>query len=280
MGKIFLSVLFSVMILFETAGANPYENDQNYVYVWRYNYLDLRTVTVQENSPPYYIIKGDFIYFDTKNSTSTAPRTVTIKFDELAQLTFLNKDGVWKSINVFGTDSSATSNRKVADVLFKAAFGREFYGENFTRKANGIDDGVPELATNRIAIGGIELGATPERVRSIYGAPSNVRKLYGRDLSYWNGKSGEEWFYGNSFRLGFIDGHLMLAGVTSKNGIKTPDGISVGDGAEKIYRAYGRAAKYAETPEGKLYAYKNGYNYLSFKLAGDKIISIGIFVEL
>ena len=189
MRKIFLSVLFSAMILAEAAGANPYENDPNYIYVWRNQYLDLRTVAVQQNSSPYYIIKGDFIHFDTKNKTSSAPHSITIKFDELAQLTFLNKDGVWRSINVFGTDSSSTSNRKVADALFKAVFGREFYGENYTRKANGIDDGVPELATERIALGGIELGATPERVRSIYGAPNNARKLYGRDLLYLQKRS-------------------------------------------------------------------------------------------
>ena len=107
-------------------------------------------------------------------------------------------------------------------------FGQESYGDNFTSKANGIDGNVPDLAGSRIALGGIELGVTPERVRTIYGAP---------------------------------------------------DGISVGDTVGKLYQAYGRAAKYGEILKEKSYTYRNGHRVLSFKVKGDKIVSISIFVE-
>lgn len=271
MRKIFWSVLICAMMIFSEgfATVNPHENDPNYIRVWRDMYLDLRTVAVQQNSSPYYLISGVI-----------GNRGVTLIFDEIAQLTlYRDKSGNWKVANVFGTDSSSTSSRKFADALFKAAFGREFYGNNFTRKATGIDPGVPDMATNRIALGGIELGATPERIRSIYGTPDGIKKLAGRDLSFWGGNSGEFWLYGDLFGITFIDGHALLITSSAKNGIKTPDGISVGDSAEKLYRTYGRAAKCGANKDGKLYSYKNGHRILSFTVRDDKIISIGIFVE-
>lgn len=271
MRKIFLSVLICAAVILSSgiANANPAE-DPNFVYVWHNMYLDLRTVVVQENASPYCVISG-----------VVENRGVTLKFDELAQLTFYrDKSGQWKCDNVFGTDLSSTLNRNIADALFKAAFGRNFYGDNFTRKANGIDPAVPDTAINRIALGGIELGATPERIRSIYGNPDGVKKLSKFDLRYWGGQSGEEWSYGNSFGITFIDGHALVIGSSAQNGIKTPDGISVGDTASRLYRLFGRAAKYSQTQDGKSYVYKNGHRCLSFKVNGDKITSISIFVEM
>ena len=271
MRKTFWSVLICAAVILSSgiANANPAE-DPNFVYVWHNMYLDLRTVNVDENSPPYFVISGVI-----------GNRGVTLKFDELAQLTFYrDKSGQWKCDNVFGTYSVPTESRKYADALFKAAFGRNFYGDNFTRRATGIDPAVPDTAINRIALGGIELGATPERVRSIYGNPDGVKKLVGRDVSFWGGQSGESWTYGNSFGITFIDGHALLISSSAQNGLKTPDGISVGDTAAKLYRTYGRAAKYSETKDGKLYVYKNGHRCLSFKVNGDKITSISIFVEM
>ena len=251
------------------ATVNPHDNDPNYVRVWRDMYLDLRTVNVDKNLSPYYMISGVI-----------GNRGVTLIFDEISQLTcYRDKSGNWKVANVFGTDSASTSSRKIADALFKAAFGREFYGNNFTRKGTGIDPGVPDLAKNRIALGGIELGATPERVRSIYGAPDFIKKLEGRDLRFWDGNSGEFWLYGDLFGITFIDGHALLITSSAPNGIKTPDGISVGDTVGNLYRTYGRAAKCGANQDGKLYSYKNGHRVLSFTVRDSKIISMGVFVE-
>lgn len=275
--KMFLSVFVWVMLFVSVAGANPYASDKNFVYVYYNSYLDLRTVSVQKSSPPYFIVKGDIVHVDTKSNTASLYADITIKFDLLAHRTFHrnNKTGNWKLGNTFGTSSEETSNRKIADALFKAAFGREFYGENFSRNRLGINESVPALSMARIALGGIQLGASPERVRSIYGSPDKIRHLAGRDLRFWGGNSGEIWSYGTSFEITFIDGTARV--VTSKmvNGIKTPDGISVGDDAGKLWRTYGRA--YSSTQNA--YLYRNLSVFMKFTMGGEKISEISIFVD-
>ena len=78
-----------------------------------------------------------------------------------------------------------------------------------------------------IALGGIQLGATMERVRSIYGEPDH------KTQSTNNGPFGRviTWTYGNSFKLKFAgDSHTVIdAETTANNGIKLPSGIGVGD---------------------------------------------------
>lgn len=277
MMKIFLSVFVWGMLLASVVSANPYASDKNFVYVYYNSYLDLRTVSVQKNSPPYFIVEGDIVHVDTKSNTASLYADITIKFDLLAHRTFNhnNKTGNWKLGNTFGTSSEETSNRKIADALFKAAFGREFYGENFSRNRLGINESVPALSMNRLALGGIQIGASFERVRSIYGSPNNVKRLVGRDLRFWDGNSGEVWSYGNSFEITFIDGTVRLITSKASNGIKTADGISVGDDAGKLWRTYGRA--YSSMKNA--YLYRNSFIYLKFTMSGEKISEISIFVD-
>lgn len=277
MMKMFLSVFVWVMLLASVVSANPYANDKNFAYVYYNSYLDLRTVSVQKNSPPYFIVEGDIVHVDTKSNTASLYADITIKFDLLAHRTFHhnNKTGNWKLGNTFGTSSEETSNRKIADALFKAAFGREFYGENFSRNRFGINESVPALSMNRLALGGIQIGASFERVRSIYGSPNNVKRLVGRDLRFWDGNSGEVWSYGNSFEITFIDGTVRLITSKASNGIKTADGISVGDDAGKLWRTYGRAYKSMKNA----YLYRNSFIYLKFTMSGEKISEISIFVD-
>ena len=277
MMKMFLSVFVWVMLFVNVVSANSYANDKNFVYVYYNSYLDLRTVSVQRNSPPYFIVEGSFVHVDSKSGVSSVPRNVTIKFDLLAHRTFHsnNKTGNWELSNTFGTSSAETSNRKIADVLFKAAFGREFYGENFSRSRLGINESVPALSMNRLALGGIQIGASFERVRSVYGSPNSVKRLVGRDLRFWDGNSGEVWSYGNSFEITFIDGTARLITSKASNGIKTADGISVGDDAGKLWRTYGRAYKSMKNA----YLYRNSFIYLKFTMSGEKISEISIFVD-
>lgn len=131
MMKMFLSVFVWVMLLASVVSANPYASDKNFVYVYHNSYLDLRTVSVQRNSPPYFVVKGAFVHFDSKSGASSVPRNVAVKFDLLAHRTFPrnNKTGDWKLGNTFGTSSEETSNRKIADALFKVAVGSlNFFG--------------------------------------------------------------------------------------------------------------------------------------------------------
>ena len=277
MMKMFLSVFIWFMLLASAVSANPYASDKNFVYVYYNSYLDLRTVSVQKNSPPYFIVKGDIVHVDTKSNTASLYADITIKFDLLAHSTFHcnNKTGNWKLGNTFGTSSEETSNRKIADALFKAAFGWEFYGENFSRSRLGINESVPALSMNRLAIGGIQIGASFERVRSIYGSPNKVRRLAGRDLRFWSGNSGEVWSYGNSFEITFIDGTARVITSKASNGIKTADGISVGDDAGKLWCTYGLA--YSSTENA--YLYRNLSVFMKFTMSDEKISEISIFVE-
>lgn len=277
MMKMFLSVFIWVMLSASAVSANPYAGDKNFVYVYYNSYLDLRTVSVQKNSPPYFIVKGDIVHVDTKSNTASLYADIIIKFDLLAHSTFHcnNKTGNWKLGNTFGTSSEETSNRKIADALFKAAFGQEFYGENFSRNRLGINESVPALPMNRLALGGIQIGASFERVRSIYGSPNNIKRLVSRDLRFWDGNSGEVWSYGNSFEITFIDGTARLITSKANNGIKTADGISVGDDAGKLWRTYGRAYKSMKNA----YLYRNSFIYLKFTMSGEKISEISIFVD-
>lgn len=68
--KMFLSFFVWVMLLASVVSANPYASDKNFAYVYYNSYLDLRTVSVQKNSPPYFIVEGDIVHVDTKSNTA------------------------------------------------------------------------------------------------------------------------------------------------------------------------------------------------------------------
>lgn len=96
---------------------------------------------------------------------------------------------------------------------------------------------IGEAATvdrEHFVVGGVGLDSTPEYVESIYGAPDNVE--YGR------GPFGDitHWYYGDSFSIGFVDGVATYIDVTDNNGIKTVDGIQVGDTRAKVEQTYGQ----------------------------------------
>lgn len=276
MAKNFFGVFICWIFFLNYVSANPYDGDRNFIYVYDDTYLDLRTINVQRNSPPYFIVKGAFVHFNSKSGMSSVPRNVTMKFDLLGQNTFyLNKTGYWELNHVYGNSASNTMNKKISDALFKAAFGRDFYGENFKQNSLGINEAVPELSINRLALGGIQIGASFERVLSIYGSPDNVKHLIGRNLSFWSGNSGEIWTYGDSFEITFIDGTARVITSNLNNGIKTADGISVGDDAEKLWRIYGQA--YSSTKNAYLYC--NSIIYIKFTMNGEKISAISLFVD-
>lgn len=89
------------------------------------------------------------------------------------------------------------------------------------------------LDKEHFVVGGIGLDSTPEYVESIYGAPDDVK--------YGHGPFGDitHWYYGDSFSIGFVDGVATYIDVTDNNGIKTVDGIQVGDIREKVEQTYG-----------------------------------------
>lgn len=88
MSKNFFNVFICWIFVLSSVSANPYEGNRNFVYVDYDVYLDLRKIGMQRNSPPYFIINGAFIKFDSKSGKSSSPSNVTVKFDLIGQNTF------------------------------------------------------------------------------------------------------------------------------------------------------------------------------------------------
>ena len=111
---------------------------------------------------------------------------------------------------------------------------------------------LPRIAFDRVAIGGIQpFFATKDYVRSIYGEPDEIKELkeskahgYGRD---------EVWKYGDTFTIYFYKDSVDLVISSGPNGLKTPDGIAVGDSEAKLISAYGGKGKIG-------YWYKSDYD--------------------
>lgn len=103
------------------------------------------------------------------------------------------------------------------------------------------------LDKEHFVVGGVGLDSTPEYVESIYGAPDDVK--------YGHGPFGDitHWYYGDSFSIGFVDGVATYIDVTDNNGIKTVDGIQVGDTRVKVEQTYGRPTRFRYYSKQKRY---------------------------
>ena len=275
-------IIAQILITSKTGAAatTPYDNNRNFAYIESHmgisSYLDLRTVKILRNDPPYYMISGDVIQYNIDHNRVYETLNIThfynaISYETYTKNKYTNND--WSKDNV-----KLDSNRRYADSLFKAAFGKDFYGKSFGFQKNGRFANVKNIAYSRMALGGIQLGSTKDRVRSIYGNSNNV-KAY-EDHGYWNGYV-EEWIYGDSFKVIFVNGHVLYINSSAKNGIKTPDGISVGDDIRKLYRTYGTAKRIAGIKGGISYIYYNDINDVNmyFGVIDDKITVIGILIE-
>lgn len=109
--------------------------------------------------------------------------------------------------------------------------------------AAGPRDG--EISAKDMAIGGITFSASEDYVRSIYGEPT--------DISYdSNGGWGKikTYRYGDSFFVTFAQSGVIDVKSTANNGLKTPQGFTVGMPLSKVENYYGNKG-YASTNNGK-----------------------------
>lgn len=93
------------------------------------------------------------------------------------------------------------------------------------------------VTREQMTLGGIYLGASPEYVKSIYGAPQDV---------HIGGLFYETDTYGDSVHIiydfkGDIHGPLEVVGMetTANNGFATKDGVTVGMNQATVRRIYG-----------------------------------------
>lgn len=119
-----------------------------------------------------------------------------------------------------------------------------------------------KISNSRIGIGGITIGSTAEFVTKTYGQPQvSKRSFYGPygEYAYFTK-------YGDSFSVSYFenDGMVFLMSSTAQNGLKTPDGITVGDKASMLQRIYGTADLIQTDKSGEVH-----YWYL-----GDKNVKI------
>lgn len=134
------------------------------------------------------------------------------------------------------------------------------------------------LDEEHFVVGGVGLDSTPEYVESIYGTPDNIKLGHGPfgDVTHW--------YYGSSFSIGFLDGVATYIDVTDKNGIKTIDGIQVGDTRVKVEQTYGQPTRFNYFRKEKCYQSwylmtntKHTYMIFTFDIR-QKIIRYSIFL--
>ena len=142
-----------------------------------------------------------------------------------------------------------------------------------------------EIDKSRIAIGGIQPGNTPNYVKSIYGNPDKIEARYvpnGGGARIPKNSTIYTWYYGNSFEIEILNNEIVLDAISKdNNGLKTPDGITVGMRSNVLYEKYGIPDE-LETIEKENATYFSYYgrsdiSALVFKLNNDIITSIVVF---
>ncbi len=123
-----------------------------------------------------------------------------------------------------------------------------------------------EIPSSEVALGGIQLGSSPEYVKSVYGEPTSYDKGNSDSIIY---------NYNGTFKLMFASGKYMYwMETTANNGIKTPSGIAVGMNVSVLDR-YGDVyyEKYENGVHQKAF-WAQGRIVLIFGIVNNKIISI------
>lgn len=100
-----------------------------YVYVTTNKgtiYLDTSSVRVGDYNPPYYQVGGHFILHDGNKVINSFD--VILSYNWNTKETFSWQNGSWQRYNTYGESTGPRMNRKIADALFRIAYGQNFYG--------------------------------------------------------------------------------------------------------------------------------------------------------
>lgn len=111
-----------------------------------------------------------------------------------------------------------------------------------------------KISPDRIAIGGIYIGASESYVKNLYGYPKEIRREYDKN---WDGFV-HRYTYGNSLHINFYESNNLAHSVTTtgNTGLSTPDGLKVGSDEYLIQEKYG-------SPDYVSNGIVSNYNYLS-----------------
>ena len=132
---------------------------------------------------------------------------------------------------------------------------------------------------SRCAIGGLQIYNSPSYVKKIYGEPDRTESRFiSKDNNdYSIDLDIDTWFYGDSLEIQFWNGEVIEIHSTKNNGLKTPDGITVGMKSVILFEKYGQPDErfdegivYHNTGTGHshfIFGVKNGIIY-TISLAG------------
>ena len=134
-----------------------------------------------------------------------------------------------------------------------------------------------EIPAKDMAIGGITFGASEDYVKSIYGEPSDIsydsNGVWGKTKTYQ---------YGSSFFIKFGQtGNVIELKSTANNGLKTPQGFTVGIPLSEVASYYENKGSTGKK-DGKKYCVYQADWYKYMKYVADKkgkIASIHLYMS-
>jgi len=133
MKKILSALAFVIFAgIFNFCSANRYDNDPDYICMFShqgyYNYLYLPSIDVQEYNPPHYQIGYKVVEFND-SSRKSVWRYDAKRYNWYTKESFHLENGYWVKDDVYNwAPGPARRARYAADVVFRAAYGMNFYG--------------------------------------------------------------------------------------------------------------------------------------------------------
>ena len=107
-----------------------YDHDLNYDEVFtgsgQTTYLYRPSVDVDEYNPPHYTISATLVIVSGYNGTERENR-VTLKYNYDTKECFSRQDGRWIEIHPSDQSNASRFNKNLANALFRAAYGMNFY---------------------------------------------------------------------------------------------------------------------------------------------------------
>ena len=131
-----------------------------------------------------------------------------------------------------------------------------------------------QIASERVALGGIQVGATIDYVKSIYGEPSRIESAYVGMLD----ETITTHHYGETLSIAY-DEQRRVHGIrsTGNNGFATPDGVSVGMDVSVLQKVYGKSDDVVPSKTTRYYAMKGvPYIGIRFDFNAGKITQIWV----
>ena len=131
-----------------------------------------------------------------------------------------------------------------------------------------------QIAPERVALGGIQVGATMGYVKSIYGEPSwsesSFDRMFGQTLTTHH--------YGETLSIVYTEnGRVNDIRSTGNNGFATPDGVRVGMNVGALQKVYGQSDDVVNSSNTRFYAMQGApYVGIRFDFKGGKITQIWV----